>query len=163
MSSLSPSRSTGSSILTSNRTEASVTNQTACVFLVRLSVSGLPGFLFIVRLVFSLACENPSESTTVRRTNYRSSHKRNGVSIFALDLRFFIQYKLVTPLKWTVGGYQRFAHICDLPRGVHIASSACLDSKASLSWVLDVRPACSFETNSALRLGGRLQWKFSTH
>ena len=50
--------------------------------------------------------------------------KQNGVSILALDPLFFIQYKVVTSLKQTAGGNQRFAHICDLPGGVHVASSA---------------------------------------
>ena len=60
------------------------------------------------------------------------------VFIFALHPRLLIQYKLVTSLKQTAGGDQRFAHICDLSRGVHIASSACPDSKAPLLMVLDV-------------------------
>ena len=47
----------------------------------------------------------------------------------SLDPRFFIQHQLVTSLKQTAGGNQRFAHICDLAGGVHVASSACLDSK----------------------------------
>ena len=37
------------------------------------SVCGLPGSLFLTRFVFSPACENSSESTTVRRTNCWSS------------------------------------------------------------------------------------------
>ena len=37
------------------------------------SVYGLTGFLFMIRLAFSPAREKPSESTTVRRTDYRSS------------------------------------------------------------------------------------------
>ena len=48
--------------------------------------------------------------------------KRNGVSILAQDPRLLIHYKLVTSLKQTAGGYQRFAHVCDLAGGVHIAS-----------------------------------------
>ena len=38
-----------------------------------LSVCGLTRYLFLLRFVFSPACENPSESTTVQRTKYRSS------------------------------------------------------------------------------------------
>ena len=71
--------------------------------------------------------------------------KRICVSILALDPRLLVQYKLVTSLERTTGGDQRFAHICNLPRGVHVASSASLDSKAPLPIVLDVRPVCSFE------------------
>ena len=63
--------------------------------------------------------------------------KRKGV-ILALDSRLLILYKLVTPLKQTAGGNQRLAHIRDLPRGVRMAASACLDSRAPLPSVLEV-------------------------
>ena len=46
--------------------------QPAC-FSCAPSVHGLTSFLFMVRIVLSTACENPSEPTTVRRTSYRSS------------------------------------------------------------------------------------------
>ena len=71
--------------------------------------------------------------------------KRNDVFIVALDLRLLNLYKLVTSLKQTAGGDQRFAHIRNLPRGVHIASSACLDSKTPLPIVLDVGPIAPFK------------------
>ena len=59
--------------ITSARSEASNSGQTACVVLVRPSVCGLTGSLSLMRFVFSSACENPSESTTIRRKDYRSS------------------------------------------------------------------------------------------
>ena len=60
------------------------------------------------------------------------------VSSLALHPRLLVQNKLVTPLEQTAGRDERLAHIRDFPSGFHIASSACLDSKASLAVVLDV-------------------------
>ena len=89
--------------------------------------------------------------------------KRNCVSILALDPRLLVQDKHVTPLKQTAGRDQRLAHVRDFPGGVHIASGACLDSKAPLPTVFDVRPVCALKTNSALRLGSRFQRVLGTH
>ena len=101
----------------------------------RPSVCGLTGSLFLMRFMFSPACENSSESTAVRRTNNGSSqaelclHSCTGSS--ASD-------KLATSLEQTTGRNQRLAHIGDFPGGAPIASSTCRDSKASLPVVLDV-------------------------
>ena len=62
------------------------------------SEHGLTGFLFMIRLVLALLVK------TLRNPKPYGEQitgplKRNGVSIFALDPRFLIQYKLVTPLK----------------------------------------------------------------
>ena len=104
------------------------------------SVCGLTGSLFLMRFVFSPACENPLESTTVRRTDYRSSqaewwpHFCTGSSashpVQACDLSRADDWRKFNGL--------RCGDIRDLPRGVHIASSTCLDSKAPLPMVLDV-------------------------
>ena len=64
-----------------------------------------------MRFVFSPACENPSESTTVRRTT--GPLKRNRVSILALDPRLLVQNKLVTPLS-----SRRLAEISGLRKSV---------------------------------------------
>ena len=64
--------------------------------------------------------------------------KGNGISILTLDPQFFVQYELVTSLKQTAGGSQRLTHIRDVPSGVRVPSSTCLDPKPSLSIVLNV-------------------------
>ena len=115
LSSKSVSESVVSSISTSSRSDASTTSQTACVFLVRPSVYGLTSFLFMMRIVLSPACENLRNPQPYGE-QATGPLKRNGISILTLDPGLFIQYELMTSLKQTAGGNQRFAHICDPPR-----------------------------------------------
>ena len=96
------------------------------MYLVRSSVCGLTGFLFVLRFVFSPAWNNPSESL-----------ERNG-SILALNSRFLVKYELVSSLKRATGGNQWFAHICNFPSGVHVAPSARFDSEPPLPVLLCV-------------------------
>ena len=91
-----------------------------------MRISRAPLSLFLMRFVLSPACENRSESIT--GTANKLPFLSSGIvsPFLALDPRLLVQYKHV------------HAHIRDFPGGVHIASSACLDSKASLPIVLDV-------------------------
>ena len=84
-----------------------------------------------------------SEQTTGPR-------KRNGISIFALDPRFLIQHKLVT-----LSQRKRLAEISALRTSATshevfiLLPALVLSRKRRCPVVLDVRPVCSFETNSS--------------
>ena len=55
--------------------------------------------------------------------------------------------KVVPTLKQTTGEDQRLAHICDLPCGVHVASSTRLDTKTTLPVMFGMGSVRAFETN----------------
>ena len=126
----------------SSRSEASVTSQTACVLVVRSSVCGPTSFLFMMRFVFSPACENPSESTTVRRTNYQSSQAELCLHSCTVSSASRPE-QACDPSQ--ADDWQRSVACAHARHPKWCASSTCLDSKAPLPIVFDV-----FKTNSAL-------------